>query len=149
MTRLKKIRGFTLIEVLIVVFLIVLVSRIIFSSFGSLNNRQALDAQIDLIQSTVQKARLESLNSKNGIAHGVTFSSTSIAIFDQGSATTRVTPYSNGIKLISHTLGTSSITFAKVTGLPSATGTLVFTLTNGNTVIASTTLSINGIGVIQ
>lgn len=147
----KKIltKGFTLIEIIIVVFLVALVSRIIFSSFNSLNNRQSLEAQIDLIQSTIQKARLESLNSKSGIAHGVTFASTTLTIFGQGTTTTRVITYAGGVKLASHTLGTSSITFAKVTGLPNATGTLTFTLTTGNNVIATTTFSINSIGVIQ
>lgn len=142
-------QGFTLIEMVIVVFLVVLIASVTLSSFGALNNKQTLDSQVSLIKSTIQKARAESLNSKNGIAHGVTFASTTLTTFDQGTTTTRVLTYTTGVRLASHTLGTSSITFAKVTGSPSAAGTLVYTLTRGSTVIATTSLTINSLGVVQ
>lgn len=142
-------KGFTLLELVIVVALTAIIARITFSSFASLNNREVLDSQVSLIKSTIQKTRLESLNSKNGIAHGVTFASTTLTITDQGTSTTRVIPFSTGVALASQTLGTTSITFAKVTGLSSASGTLTYTLTRGNTVIATSSFSINSIGVIQ
>ncbi len=142
-------KGFTLLELVIIVVLVSIVAKITFSSFASLNNREVLDSQVALIKSTIQKARLESLNSKNGIAHGVRFASTTLTITDQGVDTMRVVSFSNGVTLASQTLGTTSVTFAKVTGLSSASGTLTYTLTRGNTVIATTSFSINGIGVIQ
>ena len=141
--------GFTLLEIVIVVAITAIISRIVFASFGAINNRQMLDSDVALIKSTIQKARLESLNSKGGIAHGVTFGSTSVTIVDQGTSTTRVISHASGVTLSTSTFGTSTVIFERVTGIPSATGTLTYSMMKGSTVIGTTSFSINSVGVIQ
>ena len=144
-----KKKGFTLLEIVIVVALFAIVSKIVFSSFGALNDRQSLESDMSLIKSSIHQSRLESLNSKTGLAHGVQFSSTSITIVDQGRSTVRIIPFASGVKLATSTFSTSTVIFSKVTGLPSATGTLTYVLMKGGKVIASSSFSINNVGVIQ
>ncbi len=142
-------KGFTLIEILIAVALFAIVGRIVWASFNSLNNRQVLDSEVFFIKSVIQKVRLESLDSKGGIAHGIIFGSSTLTVVDQGATTTRVYMYTNGVQLSTSTIGTSTIVFSKVSGLPSATGTLTYSLTKGGTVIGTSSFSVNGVGVIQ
>jgi Tfp pilus assembly protein FimT len=136
-------KGFSIIEIIITVGLTVLISSLILVSFNSLNNRQVLDSQVDFIKSTVGKIRTDALNSKNNSDQSITFSTTSIIY-----SNTTINLNSNVI-LSSYSTGTSTITFSRITGFPSATGTLIYIMKKGNTVIASSSLTINNLGIIE
>lgn len=147
MSKYKK--GFTLIEIIIVVVIVSIISRIVFVSFRSLEYRQTLQAQVDQIASTIQKTRLDSLNSKYGVAHSIRFGTTSFSISNQSTSTIETFSYVSGVRLASYTMSTNTIQFAKVTGLPSVSGTLVYTFNRGSSVLATSTVIINGLGVLE
>ena len=136
-------KGFTLLEMVISIALVALLSLIVFSSFNALNNKQALDRQVDFIESSVVKTRNDALNSKNNVDQKITFSTTSVT-FDGVK-----TEFTGGISLASYSTGTSTITFYRISGTPSATGTLVYQLKQGTTVIATSSILINNLGIIE
>lgn len=143
-------KGFTLLELVIVVALVAIVSQLIYSSFNALNNRQILDQEIAQVKSYIQKSRMNSLNSKNGDAHGIVFATSSISVIEVLATSTKyVYTLNNRVRLVSSTLGTSTLTFARISGLPNATGTLVYIYSSGTTVVGTSTITINGAGIVQ
>ena len=146
----SRTKGFTLVELLICIVLIVLVSQLVYSSFSSLNNRQVLDQEIAQVKSYIQKSRMNSLNSKNGDSHGILFATSSVTVIEvMATSTSFIYTLNNRVSLVSSTLGTSTLTFARISGLPNATGTLTYTYSTGNTVIGTSTITINGAGIVQ
>jgi prepilin-type N-terminal cleavage/methylation domain-containing protein len=145
-----KNKGFTLLELMIVIVLTCVLSSIVYVSFTSLNNRQILDKEMAQVKSYIQKARINSLNSKNGDAHGVMFATTSLTVVELlATSTLYVYVLNERIRLTSSTLGTSTLTFARISGLPSATGTLTYTYGSGSTVVGTSTITINNAGIVQ
>lgn len=143
-------KGFTLLELLISITLVLIISGIVYSSFSALNNRQILDQEIARIKSYIEKSRMNSLNSKNGNEHGIRFASSSITTVEvTATSTQNVFTQNNTIKLVGSTLGTTTLTFARISGLPNATGVLTYTYSSGTTVIATSTITINGAGIVQ
>ncbi len=141
-------KGFTLIEVLIVLILSILISSIVYTSFSSLQDRQILDAEVDQVVSYIQKARIDSLNSKGGDSHGIIFGTSTITVIEvSGATTTHVYTLNNRVVLATSTLGTTTLTFARISGLPSVTGTTTYTYSVGGKVKGTSTVVINGLGV--
>ena len=136
-------KGFSLIELTVSIALLVGISSLVFVSFNALNNKQALDKQVDFIESAVNKTRTDALNSKNGVDQTFSFSTNAISYNSQ------TINLESGITLQSNTTGANSITFYRLTGFPSATGTLVYQLKKGNTVIATSSVTINNLGIIE
>lgn len=146
--RFKK--GFTLLELIVVIGLVGIVSRLVYSSFSDLNNRQVLDQEVALVKSYIQKSRMNSLNSKNGDAHGIAFASSTISVIEVLATSTKyIYTLDNRVRLVNSTLGTSTLTFARISGLPNASGTLTYTYSIGTKVIGTSTIVINGAGVVQ
>lgn len=145
-----KQAGFSLLEMVIVITLVLIMSSIVYGSFTSLNNRQILDKEVDQVKSYIQKARMNSLNSKNGDVHGILFATSSITTIEVLASSTIYTyVLNNRVRLSASTLGTSTLTFARLSGLPNATGTLTYIYLAGNTPVGSSTITINGLGVTQ
>ncbi len=149
-------RGFSLIELIIVITIFGILSRIVFVSISEMQNKQSLDKEMDFIRSLVQKTRLESLNSKNGNIHALVFASSSIQKIESG--TTTATTYSlsndivlfqNNLKSVTNGSATTTLSFARISGYTNATGTLVFILQKGSTSMATETISINGLGTVE
>jgi prepilin-type N-terminal cleavage/methylation domain-containing protein len=143
-------KGFTLLELIITIVLMVLISRLVFTSFSALNNRQILDKEVAQIKSYIQKARIDSLNSKDGDVHGIVFATSTVSVISE-LATSTLYEYvlNNRVSLATSTLGNSKLTFARISGLPSATGTLTYVFKMGNAVIGTSSITINGIGIVQ
>ena len=137
------VQGFSLIELIITIGLVAMVSGLILVSFNSLNNRQTLDKQIDFIESAINKTRNDALNSRNGTDQTFTFASTSITYDGQ------TISLDTSVLLSSYTTGVKSIVFSRVTGIPNATGTIVYKLQKGSTVIATSSIIINNLGIIE
>ena len=134
-------KGFTLLELVLSLSLLVLVSSLVYGSFSSLNNRQILDTEIGQVKSYIQKARMDSLNSKNGDAHGVMFATSTLTVIEvMATSTAYIYTLNNRVRLVGSTLGTSTLTFARISGLPNATGTLTYTYSSGNTVVGTSTI---------
>lgn len=143
-------KGFTLLEAVIVIALVSIVSTIVYTSFTALQDRQILDSEVAQVESYIQKARMNSLNAKNGDAHGVLFGTSTIQIVEVStSSTTYIYTLHNRVKLVQSTLGTSTLVFARISGLPNATGTLTYTYSVGGAVKGTSTIVVNGLGIIQ
>ena len=149
-------RGFSLIELIIVITIFGILSRIVFVSISEMQNKQSLDKEMDFIRSLIQKTRLESLNAKNGSVHALVFASSSIQKIESG--TTTATTYSlsndivlfqNNLKSVTNGSATTTLSFARISGYTNATGTLVFNLQKGSTSMATETISINGLGTVE
>lgn len=138
-----KKNGFSLIELVITLALVAGISSLIFVSFNSLNNRQSLDKQVDYIKSSLVQVRNDAVNAKGGIDHTFAFASTTVSV--DGSAYA----LPNNVSLASHTFSATTVTFARLTGYPNATGTLVYQLKSGNTVVATSSIIINNLGIIE
>lgn len=152
----KENTGFTFIEVMITLALVAIVAGLIIASFSSLNGRQTLDKEVDNIKSIIQKTRLESLNSKNGSTHRIIFDANMVTTAETGTTTTRVYPFSssvvmqiNGLREVSGGAATSTVAFAKLSGLANATGTItyIFNINSANT--ATRTITINALGTVE
>ena len=140
---LKK-RGFSLVELIIIIGMTAVIASIVLFSFRGFANYQLIEKEADVIQAFIDKSRIQAISSKNFADFGVRFATTSITLF-QGSvyaaSTTNFTynlPSGVQMSAISITGGGTDIYFENVTGEPNATGTITYRLTN----TASTTKSI-------
>jgi prepilin-type N-terminal cleavage/methylation domain-containing protein len=143
-------KGFTLLEIIVVVSITIMISFIVYSPLSSLNNRQILDKEVAQVESYIQKSRMNSLNSKNGDEYGITFTTSTVRVVAIiASSTTVLYTLNNRVQLASSTLGTSTIIFSRISGLPSATGTLMYVYDTGSSAIGTSTITINGLGITQ
>lgn len=146
----NRIKGFSLLEVVIVIVLVGIISRIVYGSFASLQNRQILDKEVAQVKSYIQKSRMNSLNAKNGDSHGVIFGTSTVQVIEVLASSTIYTyVLNNRVQLASSTLGTSTLVFSRISGLPNATGTLMYVYSTGGVVVGTSTITINGLGVTQ
>ena len=136
-------KGFSFIEMIISLSILVMISSLIFFSFNSLNNKQSLDKQVDFIKSSINQTRINAINSKNAVNQSIQFSSSSIT-YDG-----KTINLESNILLSYYTTGTSTISFYRISGFPSATGTLVYKLQQGSTVISTSSIIINNLGIIE
>lgn len=139
----KVVKGFSFIELILTISLVAMVSGLILVSFNSLNNRQTLDKQIDFIESAINKTRNDALNSRNNTDQTFTFATTSIT-YDG-----KTINLDASVMLSSYTTGVKSIVFSRLSGIPNATGTLVYKLQKGSTVISTSSIIINNLGIIE
>ena len=132
-------KGFTLIEMLIVISITTILGAMAFVSFGRIINYTSIEAQAQSVRSHIERARIFTLASKNNSSFGVIFSTSSARVF-QG--TTFVAASSSdqiytidsneSIINISFSGGGNTIYFNKITGEPNATGTITITSASNN-----------------
>lgn len=139
----KNKKGYTFVEIIIVLFVLGIILAITMFSFNALNDRQSLDKNVDLIKSLINQSRTNALNSKNGQDQNMVFSTTSVIYGDN------VFDLSNNVELYSYTTATNTITFYRVSGMSSATGTLNYVLKRANDIIATSSITINNLGIIE
>ena len=143
-------KGFTLLEVIVALSIVIMLGTIIYTPLSSLNNRQILDKEVAQVESYIQKSRMNSLNSKNGDEYGIVFSSSTVRVVAIiASSTTVLYTLNSRVTLASSTLGTSTVIFSRISGLPSATGTLMYVYKTGGSIVGTSTITINGLGVTQ
>lgn len=136
-------KGFTFIEIIITLALLAIVSTIILFSFNALNNKQALDKNIDFIKSLINQARVNALNSKNGKDQTIIFSTSSV-VYDNN-----IFELNDNVTLQSYNMATNTVIFNRITGNPSATGTFIYMIKNGDDIYATTSIIINNLGIIE
>lgn len=124
-----KLRGVTLIEILLSVALITALAGFSLPLMSSFQSRNDLDLTSSTIVSAIRRAQVLSLSSVSDSSWGVSMSSTSTTLFAGNSYATRdITldeSYNNSGTIT--TSGLSEIVFTKKTGLPSTTGTTTVT----------------------
>lgn len=143
--------GFSLIEILIAVAILVLLAVVISTGLINFSKRQSLEAIAEDIRIGLMDARRNTLASVDDTTYGVYVGATSTVFFSGES-------YASGIPVgavaytgaqfatSSFTGGTWSVVFDRLTGEPSATGTItiVDSITH-----ASTTITIQATGLIE
>lgn len=148
---LSKQSGFTLLELLLVISIAVVIMGISFAGFQNYASFQQYNQAVGDAQFTIKQARSNALLAANDMAHGVKILPDSIIYFAgdtyvAGAPSNEVTTYTLVTFQPTLTDGVDEIVFAKLTGLPSATGTI---LISGSDYPETTTLSISKSGVIQ
>ncbi len=125
-------KGVTVPELLVVIAIIAMVFQLSYFSFTRISDYNSADKHASVAQSFVERARQHSLNSRNNLQHGIRFTSSTISVFEgtaysaTGTFARLETPAGVQLQSVNLTGGASSIIFSKITGEPSATGTITF-----------------------
>ncbi len=146
-------RAFTLFELVVVVAIMSILFQISITAFFSMTKHQSLDKDVESAYSYLLKARNQTINGESGMSYGVRFSSTSVYLF-QGTAytvgsTTAVYEFANKTYMdtISLSGGAYDLYFRKLTGAPSATGTIIFKISTDSTL--QKRMLIHGSGLVE
>ncbi|CAN5190713.1 hypothetical protein BH11PAT1_BH11PAT1_3360 [soil metagenome] len=147
-------KGFTLIELIIVISISSLLVGFTYSSFRLLNQSQALGKDANMVSTVLHEARAETLASKNGNQYGVHFETSKIVLFigptyNSVTSTNINFPFNTlvTISTISILGGGSEVVFDRLTGDTSKTGTITLSLTSTPTSIR--TITVSGAGLIE
>ena len=152
----SKNGGFTLVELLLSLCVIILLSYAVVNGFKSFRGNQGLDKTSNRIVTLLQKARYQTLSSKGNLRYGVHFASDQAALFATAYATGTAgnevylfDPFLKlsliGIKATTTQASTTDVMFTKFTGESSATGTLKFSLVSSTTPTYTVILYVTGL----
>ncbi len=146
-------RGFTLVEMLVVLVLLGVVFQISITAFFAITKQQNLDKDVENAYSYLLKARNQTLNGEANSVYGVRFATTSVSLFKgptyNTASTTSVYSFVNKsyVSTISLTGGTYDVIFSRISGNPSATGTVMYKIGSLSTV--QKTIIIHGSGLVE
>lgn len=145
-------KGFTLLELLIVVAVLAVLSAIVFSSFSAFRNSKVLDTAVEDVLTALSQARGDTLASKDGLQYGVHLQADKAVIY-QGATYSSSDPNNQNVVLdgaleitsITLTGGGQNVLFDRLTGKTSQNGTFVIRVTNDTA--KTRTITVNGTGV--
>lgn len=147
-------RGFSLIELIIVISISMILTAISITTFFSVSEQQSLEKDVNYAIALVEKARLQTVNAKDNSQFGVRFASSSVTLFQgtayvAGSSTNTIFSLSPKVEIASINLsgGTQNTVFEKITGKSNATGTIKFRLKTNQS--ASTTIVVYKTGLVE
>ncbi len=145
-------RGFTFIEILVVIAVIAILTAVTLLAFRNVYRDSARRTAIMEIADALRDSRNNTLGAVNDTVYGVRVGTSSVTRFTGntytlGAATNEVYQYEAGVTATG-TLVTSgtSVVFARLTGIPSATGTI---LVRDNDLVGSTSVIIQSTGLIE
>jgi prepilin-type N-terminal cleavage/methylation domain-containing protein len=143
--------GFSLIELLVVLTIMAIIGVFAITGFKDYARFQQYDASVATVKSTFIDARVRARSAELDQSYGVKILTSSLVVFrgstySAGASTNETVSLTGATISRSLTGGTDQIIFNKLTGLPSATGTITVV---GVEHVATTTLTISGVGVIQ
>ncbi|MFA5773588.1 MAG: prepilin-type N-terminal cleavage/methylation domain-containing protein [Candidatus Paceibacterota bacterium] len=153
--KIKRNKGISIIEILIVISIIVIISAIAIPNFSKFHNQQALRNTTEDVISLLNEARNSTISSKNSNTYGVHFQSDKVILFAGSSFndspsnkqinldSSVIIPATGGINLNG---GGSDIIFARITGDTTNNGTIVIQLVSDTT--QQKIITISKIGVI-
>jgi len=144
-TRRNYKRGFTLLEMLITLAIIVSLSALSFPFISNFQKRNDLEVATNTAVQTVRRAQSLSVASDGDANWGVSIIPGDIVIYRGSTYAARDNTYDEKYSISTNITasGVTDVSFAKLSGLPSTTGTL--TLSNGDT----KAITINGKGVVN
>ncbi len=141
-------QGFTLVEILIVIGVIVILTSIMSVSILNFKNKQALENSTNMIISTLNDARAKTLASVNNNQYGVHIQNDKVVIFTGGTYSSSTISnenffYESPVSMTALSLngGGSDIKFDRLKGSTSQYGTITIALpgsTSRNITVAST-----------
>ncbi len=154
-------KGFTLIELTIVVVIIAIISGVSLLSLSKYRNKSNLDSATRQISALLREAQSRSGAQESGVAWGVHFENATTSPFyalfsgtyNATSASTILEKYTLP-NLISYTTSSISqgsyieVSFAQVSGLPASSSSIGLVLLVRGATIASSTISVSQSGLI-
>jgi prepilin-type N-terminal cleavage/methylation domain-containing protein len=125
-------KGFTIAEIIVAVAIMTLVASVGVVTFVSSKNSANLNSFTDGIISSLEQARSNSASGKGGSSYGIRFATTTLthtlfigSTYNASTATNIVTQIGTGYTLSTNlTASSTTIVFSRLTGVPSATGTI-------------------------
>ncbi len=134
----KEKKGFTMIEILIVLAIIAIMIAVVLPSFSQMRKNEVLKSAVEDVASAINKAKSQSQSSIDSSEYGVHFETNQAVIFS-GTAYSAVAASNQRVAITSPasitsiTLsgGGSDIYFDRLSGEPNKTGTI--TISNGLT----------------
>jgi prepilin-type N-terminal cleavage/methylation domain-containing protein len=147
-------KGFTLLEILLVLALMSLLITVLYTSFSKINGNQALDKDAKQVAALIEDARSRTLFSKNDTQYGVHFETTQVTLFS-GATYSSTSPSNELVKLnnlvniynINLTGGGSDMIFDRLTGNTSQPGVISFYLVTGTS--SKAYLTVAGTGLVE
>lgn len=136
----EAVRGFSLLEIIIVIAIIVLVATIIVIPFSQFRNRQTLDGAAEEFSSLIALARAKTMSSEGNARYGIHFTSSSASLFQGASfpgdnESANIVVNLSALVSISYTLagGGADMIFQRLTGDTTQSGTIIISLVADNT----------------
>lgn len=145
-------KGFSLIEVIIVIAIFTVLFTITSTAFSRFNNNQALNRSVSEATSILDEARALTLASKNNTVYGVHFQSDKVILFT-GQIFSDLDP-DNKINIISSRVfisniallgGGNEIIFQRLTGKTEQNGTITLSLISDSSKSKIITVQVSGI----
>lgn len=145
-------KGFTLLEIVLVVAISAVILGIVLFSFAGYRNREILKSTTLQVVSILRDARAKTLVAEGDSVYGVHFDVDQIILFtgssySPNSISNETTTIPSAIGLATTSLGATDVVFNRLSGEPSVTGEIyIYRLAEPQ---ASTTVTINGAGIIS
>jgi prepilin-type N-terminal cleavage/methylation domain-containing protein len=144
-------KGFSLVEMLVTLSLMLILTLIITSAFSKFKKSQSVDKGTNQVISLIQKARYETLSAKNNVAYGVHFDANQAVLYSQAynaSSTSNekfaLDPYIT-ISQVTLNGGGSDMLFIKFSGETNAYGTVIVSLASASTTKKTITVYQSGL----
>lgn len=147
----NRAAGFTVVELLVAFAVIAIVTGLLLSGFRNYARYQEYNQAVSTVRAVLYDARMQARGSEGGVARGVKVLPTSLVVYpgtsySAGNSANQNTILSNVTLSTNFTGGVTELSFSNLTGLPSATGTIMIVGTNHT---ATTTIEITAGGGIQ
>jgi len=144
-------RGYTIIELLIVMVLITIIAVFVSNSFIEYKDTQVHRAAVLEVSSVLKETKMKTVSSETDAQLGIHVSTSSLVVFEgvtyNSADVTNVTFPILGATLDATLSDSSSeVVFARLSGVPSATGTIDVIDSKLN---STTTLTITGSGLVE
>ncbi|MDO8493031.1 MAG: type II secretion system protein [bacterium] len=145
-------KGFTLLEIILVLAIVLVIATVIVKSYSLFNSRVKVQGDAGKIASLLYKAKSDTISGRGGLQYGVHFESGKAVLFrgtsySSGASTNQNLPLSPHVSIFAITLtgGGSEVVFQKLTGVTEQPGSIKIRSDSG---IASSTISISANGLV-
>jgi len=140
-------------ELLIVLAIIVFLAGITFEAFSSKLRTVSVEKEAEISLSYIAKARAQTVASQDNATFGVRVATSSLSFFQGNSfaSGSNVITYDfhDSVASTSLTGGASELYFSRITGTPSATGSIIFTSKKGASTTKTILIQATGLAEIQ
>lgn len=150
MNRLLLQKGFTLMELIIIIGLTIILAALVTPLYNNIQSQAQLDDDLALLVQTLRQARTSSVSGEQGTSWGVYFTSSSFTFFQGTDYSSRNQSYdisydlSTAVTLTEDFIGEELI-FAKYSGTPGQTGVI----TLNHAVEGIRQISVNELGIVE
>lgn len=143
--------GFTMLELLVVLGIISILAVLTGRTFSTYAFRQQFQRDVVTVERSIIEQRSKTLASLQNSSYGIYVASTSLVLFEgttysASDPTNEIVYFLGTVATTSFSNGLSELWFAKITGTPSATGTITLLNKKAN---SSTTISLYASGLIE